>query len=34
MARQGELRAGARARAEALFDLEPMVEAYRRVLGV
>lgn len=32
--RQVELRAGARARAEALFGLEPMVEAYRRVLGV
>ena len=34
LALQGELRAGARGRAEALFDLEPMVEAYRRVLGV
>ncbi|MBN1371066.1 MAG: glycosyltransferase family 4 protein [Anaerolineaceae bacterium] len=34
LARQAELRAGARARAEALFGLESMVEAYRRVLGV
>ncbi len=32
--RQRELRAGARTQAEAVFGLQPMVEAYRQVLGV